>query len=171
MALLPYTSEPGERSLEGATERISNVAGPFYDLWNFDKCPVDLLPWVAWSLSIDDWDSDWPESAKRLACKNAVDIHRHKGTRQSVQAIIEPYGGLANIVEWWQKDTPGIAHTFTVDFHASAGQVAPEELSKVVAAITKVKPVRSHFTATNASAHTGVIVATAWATIINLQVA
>jgi phage tail P2-like protein len=171
MALLPYTSEPGERSLESATEGITNVAGPFYDLWNFDKCPVELLPWVAWSLSIDDWGSDWSESAKRLACKNAVAIHRHKGTRQSVQSIIEPYGGLANIVEWWQKSTPGIAHTFTVEFHASAGQVATEELSKVVAAITKVKPVRSHFTTTNASAYTGEIVATAWATIINLQVA
>jgi phage tail P2-like protein len=36
-------------------------------LWNPQTCPLAALPWLAWTLSIDKWDTDWTEERKRTA--------------------------------------------------------------------------------------------------------
>ncbi len=28
--------------------------------WHPQTCPEALLPWLAWSLSVDEWDESWP---------------------------------------------------------------------------------------------------------------
>ena len=32
-----------------------------------ENCPADVLPWLGWALSVDDWDQDWSEQQKRSA--------------------------------------------------------------------------------------------------------
>ncbi|WP_426088378.1 phage tail protein I [Janthinobacterium sp. PSPC1-1] len=62
-----------------ASAELVNVPVPLRDLWNANRCPVNLLPFLAWACSVDRWDDAWPESIMRGAIKAAYFIHKHKG--------------------------------------------------------------------------------------------
>ncbi|MCV5639247.1 phage tail protein I, partial [Escherichia coli] len=82
-------------------------------LWNPDTCPANLLPWLAWSFSVDRWDDKWPEATKRAVIRDAYFIHCHKGTIGAIRRVVEPLGYLINVTEWWENsDPPG---TFRLD--------------------------------------------------------
>lgn len=100
VTLLPPNATKTERSLEAATARIGEIPITIGDLWNPQTCPTDLLPWLAWALSVDFWDSDWPEERKRAAIAASIDWHRHKGTKWAVVRALEIAGyGTARIQE------------------------------------------------------------------------
>jgi len=150
-SLLPPTASNGEKALEAATARIADVPVPLRSVWNPDTCPVDLLPWLAWALSVDSWKSYWSENVKRARIRAAQDIQRRKGTAQSVRAVVEAFGGAAALREWWQYDPPGPPHTFDIVLTLSAQGGAPptsEFVDDVIAEVSRTKPVRSHFTFT-----------------------
>lgn len=90
-SVLPAHSSRLERALERAS-LWSAESAVFADIWNPDTCPVDLLPWLAWSLSVDDWNADWPESTKRAVIKASFGVHRIKGTRKSLQDVLTAAG-------------------------------------------------------------------------------
>ncbi len=75
---------------------------PLRDLWNPATCPVSFLPYLAWAFSVDRWDEGWTESVKRQVVKDAFYIHQHKGTTSAVRRVVEPFGFLIRIIEWWQ---------------------------------------------------------------------
>lgn len=88
-SLLPPNATATERSIEAATARLEDVPVPLRDLWDPWHCPEDLLPWLAWSLSIDTWKSYWSPDIKRARIARAIDIQRRKGTLKSVRAVVE----------------------------------------------------------------------------------
>lgn len=143
MSLLPLNATPQENALEGSTSRVSNVPTPLRDLWNANTCPAALLPWLAWALSVDEWNPDWTEAQKRNVIKASVEIHRHKGTFGAVRRVAESFGLGIAIQEWWQKSPQGTPHTFSLI--VSADQMPSGSLETVIASIRKVKPVRSDF--------------------------
>lgn len=99
-SLLPPNASRLERNLSEVSARIGEVKIPITDLWNPDTCPVELLPWLAWSLSVDWWDDEWPESVKREMVRSSIQIHRHKGTPWAVKKALEIVGlGDAEIIE------------------------------------------------------------------------
>ncbi|EKQ5242665.1 phage tail protein I [Escherichia coli] len=55
-------------------------------------CPANLLPWLAWSFSVDRWDDKWPEATKRAVIRDAYFIHCHKGTIGAIRRVVEPLG-------------------------------------------------------------------------------
>jgi len=150
-SLLPPNASPFERAVEQATARIGDIATPLRDLWNPQTCPVNLLPWLAWSLSIDNWQPDWPEYIKRSRIAAAIEIQRHKGTVKAVKDTVASFGGSVDVVEWWQKSPKGIPHTFdlTLTLSGNDGETATAQFVKdVITEVEKVKPVRSHYTFT-----------------------
>lgn len=69
-------------------------------LWDVDHCPLQLLPWLAWSLNVDTWTSDWPESYKRQILRNAQEIQAIKGTIGAVKQALADLGhGSAQVFE------------------------------------------------------------------------
>ncbi|MFD2016886.1 phage tail protein I [Vibrio olivae] len=72
------------------------------DLWNPQTCPKAFLPYLAQSYSVDRWDSNWSEQEKRAAIEAAFYVHKHKGTIAAVRRVVEPFGFLINVVEWWE---------------------------------------------------------------------
>lgn len=65
------------------------------------------------AFSVDRWDEGWTESVKRRVVQDAFYIHQHKGTTSAVRRVVEPFGFLIRIIEWWQTgETPG---TFRLD--------------------------------------------------------
>lgn len=90
--LLPHNASDFELSLEGATSRISDVPVPIRDVWNVADCPLNLLPWLASSFQVNQWNTDWPEDVKRLVISESVDLHRRKGTPSAIRDFFASIG-------------------------------------------------------------------------------
>lgn len=148
-SLLPVNATLQERAVEQSTARIQDVPTPLRDLWNPDTCPVELMPWLAWALSLDFWKSYWPEPVKRLRLKEAIKIQRRKGTVRSIRDVASSFGAALSLKEWWQNDPPTTPYTFDV-LLAVGGDVpaTAEYQADIIDEITRTKPVRSHFTLT-----------------------
>lgn len=148
-SLLPPNATNTERAIEATTERATSLPVPLRKLWNPDTCPADLLPWLAWALSLDSWKSYWPEAVKRQRIKQAVEIQRKKGTAYSVRTVVASFGGSLTLKEWWQQDPPATPHTFDILLTVGGGVPATAEYQQdIIDEVTRTKPVRSHFTFT-----------------------
>lgn len=82
-SLLPRNTTPLERAVEKLFES-PNPNETIPQLWDGDTCPTQFLPWLAWALSVDDWESDWSEEKKRAAINESINIHEHKGTPSAI---------------------------------------------------------------------------------------
>lgn len=149
--LLPPNSTSLERAVEILTGRLDQVAVPLRALWNPWTCPVSLLPWLAYALSIDSWNPAWPESVKRAVIAQAIEIQRMKGTVASVRKVVTAFGGSIALREWWQVDPPAPPHTFelVLTLNGQDGQPATARfVDEVIDEVARTKPARSHFTFT-----------------------
>lgn len=145
---------PGATALEKALEQVAagmlDIPTPVRAAWSPDDCPIELLPWLAWGLSLDNWSSDWTEAIKRERVRKAIPIARQKGTAASVRAVVQSFGGSVAIREWWQMEPKGNPHTFSLVLNLEQ-QGAPASaafVDQVIAEVSRAKPVRSHFTFT-----------------------
>lgn len=144
--LLPPNASQLERGLSHVAARVSSVPTPLRELWNPDTCPAELLPWLAWSLGIAAWKPYWSEQIKRQRIREAVEIHRRRGTVQSVRRVVESFGAGVAIREWWQTEPKGVPHTFELVLTVRTDNNAAELQNDIVQEVMRVKPVRSHFT-------------------------
>ena len=124
--LAPENSTALELALERLTRRLEDVPVPLRDLWRPDTCPIELLPWLAYALSIDSWNPTWSESVKRNVVAAAIEIQRKKGTAASVRQVVAAFGGQIALREWWQLDPPGEPYTFdlVLTLNGEGGQPA-----------------------------------------------
>lgn len=81
VSLLPPNSTPFERA-ESLTSAARyplpyEIVRHAVDPW---KCPSHLLPWLAWSWSVDLWNDKWSDERKRQVIARAIELHRLKGT-------------------------------------------------------------------------------------------
>lgn len=97
VSLLPLNATTFERALEAALARDLDI--PIRKLWSSADCPVDLLPYLAWALGVEEWDPDWPEAVKRAAVANAFAIHREKGTLAGLKRVLSTAGAEYEYVE------------------------------------------------------------------------
>lgn len=114
-------------------------------LWSAEHCPTELLPWLAWALSVDDWDSAWDEGTQRRVIASSIDIHRKKGTIGAVKKALSNFENETKIIEWWQKDPQGTPHTFQADVEIGNRGINPETVAAIRRQIDVTKPVRSHY--------------------------
>lgn len=89
--LLPPNATALESALSDAAA-MEHKPEVVASLWNAATCPVALLPWLAWALSVDEWDEAWPEARKRQAVLQSVQLHRKKGTPWAVLRALEVRG-------------------------------------------------------------------------------
>jgi phage tail protein, P2 protein I family len=86
-SLLPRNTTPLERATE-ATMLKFDPAMQVPTIWNASNCPKRLLPWFAWALSVDDWETDWSTEKKRAAIEESIEIHEHKGTPAAIMRAL-----------------------------------------------------------------------------------
>ncbi|NKD86596.1 phage tail protein I, partial [Haematospirillum jordaniae] len=88
--LLPPSASHLERLLADVDAvRLGTLDIVIRDIWNPATCPAPFLPWLAWALSVDVWNPDWPEARKRAVIAASFQVHRHKGTRRAVREALE----------------------------------------------------------------------------------
>lgn len=90
-SVLPNNATPLEKSMALVAERLLRIEVPIRELWDPDKCPVPMLPYLAAAFSVDFWRADWDESKKRSVIRMAVRHHQMKGTLAGISA----YAALA----------------------------------------------------------------------------
>lgn len=86
--LLPSNSSALERSLAKTGAPISSLPTPARHVRNPSTCPANLLPFLAWELSVDEWNPGWGEDVKRAVIAASIAIHRHKGTIGAVRRAL-----------------------------------------------------------------------------------
>lgn len=96
--ILPPHSGPAELALAGSIPPAFDIPVAIRAVWRHASAPEAFLPWLAWSLSVDDWDPDWTLSRKRAVVAAAVALHRIKGTRESVRLALEAMGYPAAVI-------------------------------------------------------------------------
>lgn len=148
MTLLPASRTRTETAIDETTQRILDVPTPGADLWSPDTCPADLLPWLAWAFSVEVWNAAWPVAVKRSVIRDAVRVHRLKGTRKAVEIALAALGFRIDIVEGWEDG--GDPHRFRLDAYgadvfATGFAIDDRLFARISRVIETVKPVRSHF--------------------------
>ncbi|WP_324037051.1 phage tail protein I [Aeromonas caviae] len=161
--LLPPSSTPLERALANTVAKVSSVPTPARDLWNPDTCPVELLPWLAWACSLDDWDVTWTEAQQRAAVKASYSVHRYKGTIGSVKDALQALGLGVQVQEWFNQIPAGDPYTYKLLLEVNQYGVSLAQLETIQAVVENAKNLRSHMTtldltvASNATVYIGAV--------------
>lgn len=145
-SLLPRTSVRLERLAAQALADIRRVPIPLRQLYDPDACPVELLPYLAWTFSVDRWDPAWPEAAKRAAIRAAYFIHQHKGTIGALRRVVEPLGYLIEVQEWFQTEPSGKPGTFALKVGVTDEGISEETYRELTRLIDDAKPLSRHLT-------------------------
>ncbi|MBA1289175.1 phage tail protein I [Pseudomonas japonica] len=146
-SLLPPNATQLEQLAAEAIAQLERVPVPMRNLVNPDRCPVHLLPYLAWAFSVDRWDPLWPEPTKRQIIRSAWYVHAHKGTVGALRRVVEPLGATLAITEWWQTEPPGVPGTFVLDVGVPETGLSDELYDLLTWLIDDAKPVSRHLTA------------------------
>jgi phage tail P2-like protein len=164
-SLLPPNATGLERALESAIAQISDVEIPIAQLVDPATIKFEWLPWLAWGLSVDTWDADWTEAAKRQAVAESIMLHRLKGTRLSVESVVSRFDDLIELVEWHEASPRGEPHTFDVIVPwvtgagvAPGGRRSTAAFAEAVAReVARVQPLREHLRMVQSIAAAGMV--------------
>lgn len=152
--LLPPNATPLERATARALADIAGVPIPLRDLWNIDRCPVCLLPYLAWTFSVDRWDDAWSEATKRDVIRHSFWLHKRKGTIGALRRAVEPLGYLIEVTEWWQEKPLGQRGTFHLRIGVLDTGITDEIFNELVRVIDDVKPASRHLAGLNINLET-----------------
>lgn len=142
--LLPPNASKGERAISLAIERHAALPTPMREVWDADTCPADLLAWLAWSLTVDEWDSGWTDAQKRGVIKASIQVHRFKG---SIGAVREALGALsytARVQEWFNQIPAGAPYTFRLLLDVDQVGITQAAQAALQTALERTKNLRSH---------------------------
>ncbi|MBX4530674.1 phage tail protein I [Klebsiella pneumoniae] len=150
--LLPPSASAWMRCAEAATAKLSGITVAIRTLWTPTACPVDLLPYLAWALSVDRWDKNWPAEKKIASIQQSYWLHRRKGTRAAVRRVIEDMGFSATFAEWFDVgDEPG---TFRLEIDVNEVGLTPKTLDELNRLVGDAKPVSRHMSTMTIATHT-----------------
>lgn len=144
-SLLPPSTTPLERDVEQATDRTVEV--PFDALWDADRIPAHLLPWLAWALGVRQWSDAWSEQRKRDEVAAALTIRRHAGTLGALRQVINTQGvDGADIAEWF--DYEGQPGHFRLELDLDGIGISKSGYDELITGLTRAKRLSAHFDAT-----------------------
>ena len=142
--LLPANATEQERAISDAIERAADVPVPVRDVWNPDTCPSNLLAWLSWAFSVDEWDASWSDDQKRNAIKSAMVVHRYKGTIGAVRYALAALGVQAQVQEWFNQIPAGDPYTFRIILTADQVGVTAAQQAALLNVLERTKNLRSH---------------------------
>lgn len=143
-SLLPPNATDQERALEETASRLSGVPVPLRQLWNPDTCPANLLPWLAWAFSLDEWSDTWTEAQQRAAIKASYGVHRSKGTIGAVKQALAALGFTVRVQEWFNQIPAGNPYTYRLLLEVDQVGYGQADLQKLLDVVDASKNLRSH---------------------------
>lgn len=157
VSILPPNSAPVERAIEAGVATGKPDLAPISVLMDPETIAPELLVYLAWSLSVDEWDATWSDERKREVVKTALSLHRIKGTVKGVKDTLSALGyPNAQIVEGditFQYDG-SISYDGTEDYGAAeawaeyrvylTNPITIDQAARVKSALKMIAPARCH---------------------------
>lgn len=153
-SVIPASSTHLEKAFDTViAKHIESIPNQrIFEQWDPYKCPAALLGWLAWAVSVDDWNPDWPEQVKRDVIASSVTVHRHKGTAYSVKHSLNSLKVKTNITEWTDNIKQSVPYSFSVNTFANDAfknaihyNIDQEFYQSIKQQINSNKPIRSQF--------------------------
>jgi len=154
--LLPPNATQLELDLEQVQTGATALPVEILKLYQAQNCPSGMLPWLAWHVSVDEWESRWSEQTRRDVIAESVRLHQKKGTAWAVKRILGLTGlPDTTLFEWWQPyetydllpDLP--VHTFHLRVWSTPDSnpvvITHEEYDSIRLLVDWSKPARSHY--------------------------
>ncbi|MDI6865811.1 phage tail protein I [Thermodesulfovibrio yellowstonii] len=69
-----------------------------------DELSGEVLDYLAWQFHIEGWELADTEKEKRSLIKNAIELHRYKGTRWAVENALIACGYESYVQEWFEYE-------------------------------------------------------------------
>ncbi|MFY9962832.1 phage tail protein I [Pseudomonas sp.] len=151
-SLLPLNSTVLEQAVEAADVETTDI--PLRALYNPDTCPPHLLHQLAWAWSVDRWDETWPDTIKRSMIRSAFYVHAHKGTIGALRRVVEPFGYLIEVIEWFDSVPQGVPGTFALKVGVSDAGISEETYQELTWLIDDARPVSRQMTGLTISLET-----------------
>ncbi|EPB7052670.1 phage tail protein I [Pseudomonas aeruginosa] len=142
--LLPPNRSSLERSLGDVLP--AELPVPLRELHDPARCEAALLPYLAWTRSVDRWGPDWSDEAKRNAVATSFVLHQRKGTLTALRQVVEPIGALSEVTEWWQRSPTGVPGTFEITVDVSDRGIDEGTALELERLLDDVRPVSRHLT-------------------------
>jgi phage tail protein, P2 protein I family len=150
MSLLPHNATQLERALEAAADLgldpdiIRGVA-------DSARCPPNFLPWLAWAWKVEGWEAAYTDDQRRALIREAIPIHKTKGTVGAIRRVLKAVRVNADYKEW--REIPNAApYTFQVTAWANENRpgegsiISPQLEERLRALVDATKNERSHYT-------------------------
>jgi len=130
-------AEVFEKGYEEIQKHIINVL--IYS--RIDELPEEILDLLAWQFHIEGYELAETVEEKRNFVRNAIELHRHKGTPYAIKKVLEALGLEGRIQEWFEYG--GEAYRFKVEVNSTTKQITAELRDTLIKLINKYKNVRS----------------------------
>jgi phage tail P2-like protein len=104
-SLLPLNASHLERAACAAAADLVEAKAPLHTLWDAQRIPEGLLPWLAWAVGVDVWSADWPVQVQRDVVQDAIAVRHRRGTVWAVRRALEAAGFRdVEVIEHAQAD-------------------------------------------------------------------
>lgn len=111
-----------------------------------DTLPMPIIEFLAWqfhvSSKVEGWYLTKNDSEKRDLVKNAIALHKIKGTKAAIVRIFNILGMQADVAEWYQYD--GEPYYFKVLIQSFV-EITEDKFIALVEMVEEYKSVRSWF--------------------------
>ena len=151
--LPPSINDAHGRAIAGLVDRLAALDPAVVLTTDIDRVDASVLPHLVREMRLEPFvDSATPEATVRALLKQAVALHRHRGTPWAVEQVLAAAGLVADVVEWHGMDPPGPRHTFQVTAYVAdnltgdATLLTDERLAAAVRMVRWARRRSQHFT-------------------------
>ena len=141
---------------------------PIDTLWDPQRCPAALLPWLAWALGVREWDAAWTPAVQRRVIGESVGLHRIEGTVAALRTLLDATGAVYDLVER-PGGTP-LTAAITIHNSAAVGAAALRRLRAQIDAVTRLSVDLTLTAHSGAGAEAGVAIGVAAITVAHFRV-
>lgn len=143
--LLPDNATELELSLDAQARAAFDAARPVPVVWDPAACPENLLPLLAWALSVDVWSDAWSTARKRQVIAASAGVHRRKGTVGAIRRALAALDNEVTISRWFEHG--GEPYTLRADVEVYDRPLTADEVALIRSTIVQAKAARSWLTA------------------------
>lgn len=110
---------------------------------NPNEAPENILPWLAWAVSADDWSDSWSKQIRRNLIKASIEIHKKKGTIGALKKALQAFNYTnVKVEEWFEYGAE--PYFFRVFFDITEPGFDDSFLSEAGKIVENTKNARSH---------------------------
>jgi phage tail P2-like protein len=101
----------------------------------------ELLDLLAWQFHVEGYDLAKTVEEKRNLVKNAIELHRYKGTKYAVKKVLSSLNLNGEVKEWFEYN--GQPYRFKIELGISNREITTELKDKLIKLVNEYKNERS----------------------------